>query len=92
MQKFIVSIGVKHAPPRIKLEVYAPDAVTALIQHEDMRQGHERIDVWPVPTQEEYLQADIERDTDKARKLFRREEAYACEAQRIYLRAIGVGS
>lgn len=60
MKPFFITIGPRGAP-RLAFEAIAPDAFSALMQHEDLRQEGERVEVAPVPTEEELEQADLDR-------------------------------
>lgn len=90
MRKFLITIGrVRHAP-RIKQEVYAENAQRAGEQADDLRESvDERVVVTPVLTEDDLLAADLERNTDKARKAFRREDACAMALQVQFMRESG---
>lgn len=58
MRLFTITIGARGAP-RIVLEAMAPDSFTAREQHADQALLGERVEVAPVPSEEEKRAADL---------------------------------
>lgn len=88
MRKFFITIGPRGAP-RLAFEAMAPDACTASAQHLELAQPGERVDVAPVPTEEELLAADVKRNVDKAARFHSSNDAIALEDQVRHMHCVG---
>lgn len=90
MQRFFITIGRDKHAPRIAQEVMAPDAKTAHNQAFDLRESvDERVEVSPVPSEEEFLAADLARIADKAQRRHQCEDWRALEEQVQWMRCVG---
>lgn len=58
MRKFFITIGPRNAP-RLAFEAIACDGMTAVSQHEELAEPGERVEVSPMPSEEELLAADL---------------------------------
>lgn len=88
MPLFTITIGPRGAP-RETLEAEAPDSLTAMSEHLHLAQPGERVDVAPVPTEEEFAAADVARSVGKAQRLHQCADHRALEDQVQWMRCVG---
>lgn len=89
MRLFFITIGPRNAP-RLAFEAMAPDAETAHNQAFDLCESpDERVDVAPVPSEEELLAADVARNINKAARFHSSNDASALEDQVQRMHCVG---
>lgn len=80
MHKFFITIG-NAREPRLHLEVYAENAQRAGEQADCLRIGDERVDVRPLPTEEEFEAADVQHAMHKADRYHLENDRRALDVQ-----------
>lgn len=89
MRNFLIQIGQRGKAPRLVFKEEAADWAAAFEAHAGEAQPGERVEICRLPTEEELLAADVQRNENKAQRRHAADDRRALEEQQQRLSIVG---